>query len=374
MIAPRTDTRIPIALIGLGVIFRIGAFLLWPLMLVGILALCGLLAWGAIESGRYLILLYILPIPLIGGYICYQGAVLTLRRRGSAELAVVASRSKYPELWAFAEQCASAVGAMPPDNILVGMSANFYVTQSPILLMGRSSVVKGRTLYVSAPLLKLMSEMEIKAVLAHEFAHFTGSDTVYSTQIAPVYASLNNGITALKSEIDWNIQGIVLAVPMLITLIYHKLFHILNSAISRKRELRCDEIASFVYGKEHMAIGLMKVVGYGTFLSQYMYSHFFTVLNEQQTFYNYPEWFARYAADESVSSAVNDIVGNALVAKTQASDSHPALRDRLKALDVSSMTANYSYDDAFGLKQIEIELTEFYSRQIDQIRVRSLYS
>ena len=119
----------------------------------------------------------------------------------------------------------------------------------------------------------------------------------------------------------------------------------------------------------------MKVVGYGSVLEQYMSTHFLSVLNEQQSFYNYPEWFASvYAPDESVYSAVNDIIRNALVANTQVSDSHPALKDRLEALNVSAMIVHFSHDDAFGLKQIEVELTELYSRYIDQIRVRSLYS
>ena len=357
MPTPSTSTRIPIALIGIGILFRIGAFLLWPLMLLGILAFCGLLAWVGL-------ILYALPIAVIGCSICIRAAILALQTAGVTEFAIVASRSDYPSLWSFAEQVANTVGTAPPDHIIVGMAPNFYVTQSSVALTARSALLQGRTLYVSAPLLRLMDEMEISAVLAHEFAHFTGRDTVYSTQIAPAYTSLSSGTDAMRAQMGWNILGVTLALPFLIVNVYYRLFHVLNSAISRNRELRCDEIASQIYGETYISAGLVKVVGYGSVLTQYIDTHFISLLREKRIFHNYSEWFVRYAADDSVHSAVNEIIGNALVAKTQFSDSHPALKDRLEALNVSSMMAHYSGDNAFGLRRIEVELTELYTQLI----------
>lgn len=366
----KTGTRLPVALIGFGLVFRVGTFLLWPLILLGVLSLCGLLAWGGIESGRFLILIYVVPVAAIGCYICIQAAVLTLRSGGSADLALLAGPSEHSELWELARQSAAMVGATPPDNIIVGMSANFYVTGSKVLLSGQSSEVRGRTLYVSAPLLRLLSEMEIRAVLVHEFAHFTGRDTTYSTQVAPVYASLTSGIAAMKAQMGWSITGIVLAVPLLIAVAYHKLFDVLNSAISRRRELRCDEIASQAVGREYIGTGLIKVVGYGALLSENIDDHFITLIRENRTFGNYPEWFTRFAADESVYPRISGIIRYFATAKTQASDSHPALRDRLDALDASALlesgiiNAHYAFFHSFCSEQIEERLTTLYSQHV----------
>lgn len=366
----KTGTRLPVALIGLGLLFRVGTFLLWPLILLGILALCGLLAWGGIESGRFLLLLYVVPIAAVGCYICIHAAILTLRSGGTADLALLAGPFEHPDLWELARQSAAMVGATPPDNIIVGMSANFYVTESKVLLPGQPSVVRGRTLYVSAPLLRLLSEMEIRAVLAHEFAHFTGRDTTYSTQVAPVYASLAGGIAAMKEQMGWSITGIVLAVPLLIAVAYHKLFDVLNSAISRRRELRCDEIASQAVGREHIGAGLIKVVGYGALLSENIDEHFITLIRENRTFGNYAEWFTRFIADESVYSRMSGIIRYLATAETQASDSHPALRDRLDALDASALlesgiiTLYYSFHHSFCSEQIEERLTTLYSQHV----------
>ena len=370
--ATTTDTRIPIALVGLGLAFRIGTFLLWPVMFLGILAICGFVVWGAVEAGRHLFFLYMLPVPLAVGYICFQAAGLTLKGTGHSELAMAASRADYPALWDLAEQCADIVGSTPPDNILVGMSANFYVTETSVSLVGqwRSPVVAGRTLYVSAPLLRLMNRAETSAMLAHEFSHFTGRDTVYSTQVAPVYASLTSGIHAIRSEVDWSIKGIVLILPMLITIAYHRMFRILDNTVSRRRELRCDEIAAEVYGQVHFGDGLLKVVGYGALLSGNIDGQFVSLLRENRTFQNYPEWFSYFAREESSRSAVSRILSYAAAAKTRAADSHPALGARLKALNVSSLLRSpdielhHPLSLEFGLEQLEVKLTRTYTRQI----------
>ena len=206
--------------------------------------------------------------------------------------------------------------------------------------------------------------------LRTKFAHFTGRDTVYSTQIAPVYASLTSGIHAIKSEMDWSIKGIVLILPMLITIAYHGMFRILDSTISRRRELRCDEIASEVYGQDHISDGLLKVVGYGTLLSGNIDGQFVSLLRENRTFQNYPEWFSYFTREESSRSAVSRILSLAAAAKTRAADSHPALGARLKALNVSSLLRSpdvdlhYPLSLEFGLEQLEVELTRTYTRQI----------
>ena len=83
------------------------------------------------------------------------------------------------------------------------MAANFYVTQSPLTLMDGTKITK-RTLYMSAPLLRVMSDAEVRAVLGHEFSHFTGRDTLYGSQVAPAYRSLQHGMDEMRANMDQN--------------------------------------------------------------------------------------------------------------------------------------------------------------------------
>ena len=112
-----------------------------------------------IEGGRFHLTLVIIPVIAIG--VCVYAAVLTMREVAGYALAIRAQRESYASLWSFVEEVAESVGGRAPDNIIIGMEPNFYVTQSPILLTPADEV-RGRTLYMSAPLLRVMDEMKLK--------------------------------------------------------------------------------------------------------------------------------------------------------------------------------------------------------------------
>ena len=48
----RPANQIPIPLLCLALVFRVGAFLIWPAVFAGILALCGFGVWAMIEAQR----------------------------------------------------------------------------------------------------------------------------------------------------------------------------------------------------------------------------------------------------------------------------------------------------------------------------------
>lgn len=104
-----------------------------------------------------------------------------------------------PGLWAFLHQIAAKQGATAPDNIVVGMKEGFFVTSSAIRLLPENRVVTGRSLYVPAPYLPLLSQGETGAIIAHELAHFMGEDTAYSQQFLPLYASMSLSMDAVSA-------------------------------------------------------------------------------------------------------------------------------------------------------------------------------
>ena len=136
--------------------------------------------------------------------ICIYGAVLTLRTIPITEIAISVPRREFKPLWAFVAGVAESVGSRAPYNIIIGMTGNFYVTQVPIVLFDGTRLNR-RTLYLSGPLLHLMDVEEVKAVLGHEFSHFTGNDTLYSSQVAPAYRSMREGMASMKASMEGNI-------------------------------------------------------------------------------------------------------------------------------------------------------------------------
>ncbi len=105
-----------------------------------------------------------------------------------------------PGLFAFIRQIAAGQGAAPPDNVVLGMTEGFFVTSSPILLLPEKRTISGRSLYLPAPFLPLLSQGEVASIVAHELAHFTGDDTAYSQHFLPLYAGMARSMDAVTSR------------------------------------------------------------------------------------------------------------------------------------------------------------------------------
>ncbi|HEU4542748.1 MAG TPA: M48 family metallopeptidase [Jiangellaceae bacterium] len=79
-----------------------------------------------------------------------------------------------PGLWAEARAIAAAVGTRPPDEIRLVPEVNAAVSERTHLL----GVIGGRRyLYIGVPLLQALTVSQLRAVLAHEFGHYSHSHT-----------------------------------------------------------------------------------------------------------------------------------------------------------------------------------------------------
>lgn len=103
-----------------------------------------------------------------------------------------------PGLWNFVRAIAMGPGAPVPDHIVLGMTEGFFVTSLRTHLTPDGRDLAGRTLYLSAPMLPLLSRAEIAAIVAHELAHFSGEDTEYSQQVLPLFVGLDRAAAALE--------------------------------------------------------------------------------------------------------------------------------------------------------------------------------
>ena len=368
---PTSTTKVSKALVLLALSFRIATFFVWPLILAGVLGLCVLAGWAAIEVGRFPLVLIVIPLIALG--ICVYGAALTLRTIPITEIASSVPRDDFKTLWAFVARVAESVGSKAPDTIIIGMVGNFYVTQAPVVLLDGTRL-NGRTLYLSGPLLHLMDVEEVKAVLGHEFSHFTGNDTLYSSQVAPAHLSMRQGIAAMKENMQGNLLvAVAFLVPLAVLQVCHAGFRIIDAWLSQRRELRCDEIASQVYGQDRMAGALVKVVGYGASL-QDVGNHIAALLQDGRSFENYPVWFA--ANRERWDGPAAETVARALTVRTGSLDSHPALTDRLVALGVIPETAMATspltaFSASYDTESIDREATGTYTHFVYAMMVQA---
>lgn len=149
-----------------------------------------------------------------------------------------------PGLFAFIRQIAAGQGAAPPDNVVLGMTEGFFVTSSPILLLPEKRTVTGRSLYLPAPFLPLLSRGEVASIVAHELAHFTGEDTAYSQHFLPLYAGMARSMDAVASRMSVR-GGMDAALQPAAILARHVMdtFSHTVARWSRLRELEADRAA-----------------------------------------------------------------------------------------------------------------------------------
>ncbi len=102
-----------------------------------------------------------------------------------------------PALWQQLTTLAAKLGALLPDNVVVGMTGGFFVTSGPKTLAPSGTRLSGRTLYLPLPLLPLLQPDEVAAIIAHELAHFSGHDTEWSLRFLPIYAGVGRSLDAV---------------------------------------------------------------------------------------------------------------------------------------------------------------------------------
>lgn len=164
----------------------------------------------------------------------------------------VVAKADAPELWQRIEHIAATLGTAPPDRIVAGIEATFFVTEHPVIVSGTR--LEGRTLFVSLPMLKIMSLEEADAVLGHELAHFSGEDTLWSRRISPLLGKFEIYLHALYGGLTTPIARFML--------FFWNLYHLSIRRLSRTREFRADGVGATVNSQAAMARALVKVASY----------------------------------------------------------------------------------------------------------------
>lgn len=197
---------------------------------------------------------------LIGGYAALRAAGAALdwsKPLEHFELAVPVSRADAPAHWRLVDDVADAVGTAAPDNLLVALEPNCYAVEVPVETP--AGKVDGRTLCLSLTLLRLWDPDELRAVLAHELAHFHGEDTRYSREYAPAFRGALEGLETLRSAIGRDARAFAVFPLVPIFAFALERFTLAAAAHSREREFLADATAAAVAGPSATATALVKV-------------------------------------------------------------------------------------------------------------------
>lgn len=244
------------------------------------------------------------------------------------------SPHELPQVRALVSELSLALGIPAPDNLIIGLEPNFFATHASIRLPD-GTVCRGTSLFLSATLLRVLSLAEARAVIGHELAHFSGQDTLYSMQFAPVYRALTRVHQALQFEGQSNLWIALAKMPAIVTVgSLLEAFSKIERAIARLRELEADRMGARFSGAGAAVSALVK-----SFIASGVW-HATREEVEERDDQNlrtadislaFADMFLRLDRDSVATSLTPEV----LVSRTaHPFDTHPTLQERAQALGI----------------------------------------
>lgn len=264
-------------------------------------------------------------------YAVVKGIVATFTRQSRFEPGILINLSKERGLGHFIAPLCSAIGTRIPDSVILHSEPTFFVTQGKINVF--NGVAKGRILALGAPMLGGLMKNELRAIVAHEFAHFSGGDLLYSSVVLPVYIGAATAGRALEESLD-NAESFFQKLPMRFPLIilrgFYILFSLVDNHLSRAREERADAIATETCGSESCRFALMK--SYGLDVTFYD-DDAIKIVNEANTNAQATNYYTAFRkALPRLVGIANAHYQTALQDQGNPYDAHPTLKRRLDAI------------------------------------------
>jgi len=198
-----------------------------------------------------------------GAWLMIQSLASLPQRASVTVLGLPVSPEEQPGLWTHVQRLAEQAGAGAPDHIVIGLEPHFFVSEAEVTSL--DGELKGRTMFVSLPLSRMLTLDEWSAVIGHELGHFKGLDARFSRDFFPLYRGTEEALMQLAdfSEED---QSALVSFPVLPGLAalghFYRSFAEAESKISRERELAADAVAAETSGRDAIASALVKIHAY----------------------------------------------------------------------------------------------------------------
>jgi len=321
---------------------------------------------------KYFVKLILIAAVLAGLAVLHAIAGIFKRPPARAPIAAkLISETDAPQLWAHLRRCASHLNTAPPDNVVAGIDANFFVTEAPLAVPERT--LSGRSLYVSLPLLRVLDRSEADAVLIHELAHLRGGDTASSAKLGPRLVDFDHYCALMR-------HGGATIVIFHVMYLYRLILELALSRDSRQREFLADRIASKVISPRAIVQSLIKIAAYSNYRSEVEQQLF-----EQDSRHDHELGIAgRVAAGLAPYATSNHFVDSMKTANVpHPFDSHPPLLERMRNVGhevteleygpiVTSIPENGWVHDIRTAEAVEAELWGAYEKHFADAHETSL--
>ncbi|MGC4093711.1 MAG: tetratricopeptide repeat protein [Polyangiaceae bacterium] len=246
--------------------------------------------------------------------------------------------TRYPDLKRLLEEVARKVGTRPVDTIFMTPNASVAVFERGGLLRqlrGKSE----RCLILGAGVLSNMPIAQLRAILAHEYGHFSNRDTAGGGLALAVRRSL----TATAINLAHSGAATRFNPAWVFVTTYHSLFLRISLGASRLQEVLADRWAAFSYGSETFAAGLQHVVRRSIEFERHVEATVNEIARSKAGLANLYQHVPEPSAEQSPLEVAFQ---EALTRQPTPYDSHPSPMERIELVRNSGAEARVETDDA----------------------------
>lgn len=229
-----------------------------------------------------------------------------------------------PRLFALVREIADATHQSMPREVYLLREANAFVGQRG----GVMGIGSRRVMGIGLPLLQALPLPEVRSVVAHEFGHYTSSDVALSPWIHSTRSAIARTVDAMGDS--------VVSRPFVW---YSRLFMRLTAIVSRRQEFIADQVSARVAGADVAARALQRVSEVAPAYALYSQTEVLPVLRAGfiPPIHEGFQHFLKSDAFRRLVTTLRDSSGDGPDA--EASDTHPPLTERLRALGATAVTA-----------------------------------
>jgi Zn-dependent protease with chaperone function len=261
-----------------------------------------------------------------------KGAFRLAQRAHANVLGKAVTTQDQPQLWQTVTAIAHKLSARMPTRIVLGIEPNFYVTAADVSVFPGGKTHSGETLYISLPVLRMLTPEEFHAVIGHELGHFKGDDTKYSLKFYPIYAGTARAIGELSGGEGASQLALL---PALATLSFFlEQFSKAESGIGRQREFEADKVGASASSGAALGVALLKIGAVAPMWVS-VKKAMIDALSEGKIYTNVSEFYWNVAKSAVTPEIIYEVGAQAI---THPTDTHPTTADRIQALGHSVKT------------------------------------
>lgn len=252
-------------------------------------------------------------------------------------LGITIAENEQKKLWDLTKEIAKEIKAKPIDKIIITPDPGIGVYLQGNLF---STIFGGgkRVLEIGLSSLYDLTIDEFKAILAHEYGHFSNRDTSWSSYTYSMGNSLINTLRSMPGPSqDENGKGGWVRLMMTLNpaywllFLYVTLYFKITNGFSRIREVMADIMAIRMYGGKAFGNGLLKVATNDTIFSEIIQSKYVPeLLKEEKTISNFSKFMEivfKGLEKKDIEEFQNHILSRSQTHSIY--DSHPALKIRI---------------------------------------------